>query len=376
MPIYLDYQASTPLAPSVKAAMVKALDVVGNPHSALHHHGRDSAYLVETARDSVARLIGCEADSVIFTSGATEANNQAILKGVRLKPQRKIILVSSIEHKCVLEAAYAKQDDGYCVERIPVDRHGRIDDVLLSDMLNESVALVSVMSANNEIGTIQNLEPLVEKTHDVGALFHTDAAQQLTHSDIDVMNLGVDLMSLSAHKMFGPKGIGALYIAPHLIDKIEPLIHGGGQQDNRRSGTLSPMLCAGFGQAAELLLSDGDSIRKTSLELRDGFLSTLQNLMGDGVKLVGPSLAERHLSNLNLLLSKSAGEILMQASEILSASDGSACSSSYSRASHVLTAIGLSELEAQKCVRFSFGPDLQPDDLALAAKAIFDVCQI
>ena len=375
MPIYLDYQASTPLAPSVKAAMVKALDVIGNPHSALHHHGRDAAYLVESARDSVARLIGCEADSVIFTSGATEANNQAILKGVRLKPQRKKIPVSSIEHKCVLEAAYAKQDDGYCVERIPVDRHGRIDEVLFSDMLNESVALVSVMSANNEIGTIQNLEPLVEKAHDVGALFHTDAAQQLTHSDIDAMNLGVDLMSLSAHKMFGPKGIGALYISPHLIDKIEPLIHGGGQQDNRRSGTLSPMLCAGFGQAAELLLSDAGSIRRTSSELRDVFLSALHTLMGNNVKLVGPGLTERHCSNLCLLLPKSASEILMTKSESLSASDGSACSSSYSRASHVLTAIGLSEREAQSCVRFSFGPGLKRDDLDLAAKAIYEACQ-
>ena len=375
MPIYLDYQASTPLAPSVKAAMVKALDVIGNPHSALHHHGRDAAYLVESARDSVAQLIGCEANNIIFTSGATEANNQAILKGVTLKPQRKKILVSSIEHKCVLEAAYAKQDDGYSVERMPVDRQGRVDEIRFSDMLDDDVALVSIMSANNEIGTIQNLEPLVEKAHDVGALFHTDAAQQLTHSDMDVMNLGVDLMSLSAHKMFGPKGIGALYLAPHLIDKIEPLIHGGGQQDNRRSGTLSPMLCTGFGQAAELLLSAGDSIRKKSTEIRNGFLSALQALMGDSVKLVGPSLTERHCSNLNLLLPKSASEILMTTSENLSASDGSACSSSYSRASHVLTAIGLSERQAQSCVRFSFGPGLQPDDLALAAKAIYEACQ-
>ena len=376
MPIYLDYQASTPLAPSVKAAMMKALDVIGNPHSALHHHGRDAAYLVETARDSVAQLIGCEADSIIFTSGATEANNQAILKGVRLRPQRKKVLVSSIEHKCVLEAAYAMQDDGYSIERIPVDRHGHIDEAFFSDMLDEGVALVSIMSANNEIGTIQNLEPLVKKTHDVGALFHTDAAQQLTHNDIDAMNLGIDLMSLSAHKMFGPKGIGALYIAPHLIDKIEPLIHGGGQQDNRRSGTLSPMLCAGFGQATELLLSDGDSIRKKSSELRNGFLTALQALMGDSVELVGPGLTERHCSNLNLLLPKPASEILMKASAILSASDGSACSSSYSRVSHVLTAIGLSERDAQSCVRFSFGPGLQLGDLALAAKAIYEACQI
>ena len=376
MPIYLDYQASTPLAPSVKAAMMKTLDVIGNPHSALHHHGRNAAYIVESARDYLAQLIGCEAENVIFTSGATEANNHAIIKGAPLKPQRKKILVSSIEHKCVLEAAFAMRDNGYSVELIPVDRQGCIDLARFDDLLDHNVALVSIMSANNEIGTILDLGPLVEKTHDVGALFHADAAQQLTHSEIDVMSLSLDLMSLSAHKMYGPKGIGALYVAPHLIDRIEPLIHGGGQQDNRRSGTLSPMLCAGFGHAAELLFAEGNSIRARSTRIRDDFLSRLQVLMGDKVKLVGPSLVERHRSNLNLLLPKPASEIIIKASNILSASDGSACSSSYSRASHVLTAIGLSEREAQSCVRFSFGLGLQPEDLALAANAIYEVCQI
>ena len=356
--------------------MVEALDVVGNPHSAFHYHGRDAAQLVETARDSVAQLVGCEADSVIFTSGATEANNYAILKGARLIPQRKKILVSSIEHKCVLEAANAMRDDGYIVERIPVDPQGRILEARFEDMLDDDVALVSIMSANNEIGTIQEIEPLVEKTHNVGALFHTDAAQQLTHSNIDVMSMGVDLMSLSAHKMYGPKGIGALYITPHFTHKIEPLIHGGGQQDNRRSGTLSPMLCAGFGQAAELLIAEGDSIRETSSSLRDDFLSVLQALMEGNVKLVGPGLAERHCSNLNILLPKSASEVLMKASSTLSASDGSACSNSYSRASHVLRAIGLFESEAQNCVRFSFGPGIQADDLSLSAKTIHEACQI
>jgi len=208
-PIYLDYQASTPLLPAVKSRMSNILDsFVGNPHSQGHLHGREANLAVETAREKIATLIGSEAENVIFTSGATESNNFLIRQGASLNGDRKTILVSSIEHKCVLETAYNLTENGFKVIEVKTDQFGNIDTEHFGSSISEDVALVSIMSANNEIGTITNMSPLIDAAHKVGALFHTDAAQFISHADLHANDLDADFISFSSHKMYGP--IGAL----------------------------------------------------------------------------------------------------------------------------------------------------------------------
>lgn len=230
-PVYLDYQASTPLLPSVKSRMSDILyGLAGNPHSAIHLHGREANSIVEKAREQVAELIGSEAENVIFSSGATESNNFLIRQGVALNRKRKTILVSSIEHKCVLETAYDLGQNGYKIIEIKTDQFGNIDTSHFKSSLNEDVALVSIMSANNEIGTITDLKPLIAAAHKTGALFHTDAAQYISHADLQTNDLDADFISFSSHKMYGPIGVGAAYIAPHLFEEVGPFILGGGNK--------------------------------------------------------------------------------------------------------------------------------------------------
>ena len=373
-PIYLDYQASTPLLPAVKSRMSNILDsLAGNPHSQGHLHGREANLAVETARDKFAKLIGSEAENVIFTSGATESNNFLIRQGASLNGDRKTILVSSIEHKCVLETAYSLTNNGFKVIEIKTDQFGNIDTEHYETALNEDVALVSIMSANNEIGTIISLNPLIDAAHKVGALFHTDAAQFISHSDLHTNDLDADFISFSSHKMYGPIGIGAAYIAPHLFEELIPLIVGGGQQDGKRSGTLSPLLCAGFGEAANQYLKNGDEMRERTKALRDYFYNGLKNTLSSNINLVGPDLKMRHIGNLNIKFDQPASTLLGRIAPALSASNGSACSSGQIQASHVLRSIGLSDDEAENCVRFSFGIGLSIENLDQAVSAICSI---
>jgi len=376
-PIYLDYQASTPLLPSVKAFMSNILDdFSGNPHSEVHLHGRESSLIVEQARDKVAGLIGAEPSNLIFTSGATESNNFAIKQAPKLKSNRRTILVSSIEHKCVLESAYELKQLGYKVGLLRVDANGNIDTEYFNSALSEDVALVSVMTANNEIGTVNNITPLIDAVHAVGGLFHTDAAQHISHADLDIHETYADFISLSSHKMYGPKGIGAIYIAPHVHECIEPLIHGGGQQDGKRSGTLSPLLCGGFGEAASSFIKNGNKIRNRTQHLRDRFYANLFHDFGERMKLIGPKLDNRHLGNLCIQFETPSASILGKITPTLSASNGSACSSGEISASHVLREIGLSNEEANNCIRFSFGMGLSDEDIDRACEALNFAFQI
>lgn len=335
----------------------------GNPHSSIHLHGRDANVLVETARERVAILIGSEATNIIFTSGATESNNLLISQGVKLNPGKKTILVSALEHKCVLETAYELRKNGYKIIEIKTNEHGYIDMNHYHQLLNNDVALVSIMCANNEIGTINNMQPLIDAAHLQGALFHTDAAQYITHSDLDVDDLNVDFLSLSSHKMYGPIGIGAAYIAPHLFERFTPMILGGGQQDGKRSGTLSPLLCGGFGEAAHQFSMIGNDIRQETKNIRNYFYDLVDASFSDKYQLIGPSLEQRHASNLNIKFLKPASVILGMCSHVFSASNGSACSSGEIKPSHVLCAIGLSSEEADNCIRLSFGIGLTFHDM-------------
>ena len=326
----------------------------------------------------MANFIGADQDEIIFTSGATEANNLAI-KGLSIAEHRqsrhKTILVSATEHKCVLEsAAYVAQAKGYAVYEIPVDRKGHVDLNKLTDMLTEDVLLVSVALVNNEIGTIQDLAAISKLCRDVGAILHSDFAQAPSAVNLlDYADLA-DMVSLSGHKFGGPMGIGALYVSRELKTRIEPLFHGGGQEFGMRSGTLALPLCVGIGAAAEFYTSEtGAASRQRVANLRDLFVTELKSSR-DYIRLNGDALAARHPGNANLRFEGyDADEILQRLQPIVSASTGSACSSGITEPSYVLSAIGLTLEEAQASVRFSVGHTNTTDEVLEAAEAILAV---
>lgn len=349
----------------------------GNPHSADHCLGWAAARAVENAAAQVAALIGADADEIFFTSGATEANNLALLGVGRRSAggKRQRILVSSIEHKCVLAACRALQQQlGYAVERIPVDAQGRVVISELEKALNDNVLIVSMMAVNNEIGTIQNIERLSKTIKAHGALFHCDASQAPCATDIGLLAYSVDLLSLSAHKMYGPQGIGALFVRRELQSGIEPIVYGGGQQQGLRSGTVPVALCVGMG-AAVVSLSGEEAAHEREMirQRRDKFLQGLRALKWP-VALNGPSGIGRHPGNANVRFKGfSAHGILGGLQPRLAASTGSACTSGIPEPSHVLRAIGLSEPEAEASIRFSLGRGTSDADVEEAIGLVDDV---
>ena len=273
--IYLDYQATTPVDPRVKEEMAAYDDVFANPHSVGHFLGQQAAMAVDSAKADVESYIGAAMDEVIFTSGATEANNQAIASVLFAnKTTRTKILVGALEHKCIKNAAtYFATYLGYSVEEVPVLPSGLIDLEAYKNMLSEDVLLVCIMAVNNEIGTIQDIKQLSELAHEYGALFHCDAAQAPEATNIDVRDWDVDMLSLSAHKAYGPKGIGALYIKNSLQVQLPPLIHGGGQQFGLRSGTMPTGLCVGFAKALTISKEELAQTRQRLLSLKSWYIS-------------------------------------------------------------------------------------------------------
>ena len=357
--IYLDYQSTTPVDSRVLATMTPYFsEVFGNPHSADHCLGWSSAQAVEEAAAHVALLIGADPDEIVFTSGATEANNLALL-GIGRRAtggKRRRVLISAIEHKCVLVVSRVlKEQLGYVVEQVPVDSEGRIVVPALEDTLRDDVLAVSIMAVNNEIGTIQDIERLSRIVRGSGAAFHCDAAQAPGAIELGSMAQQVDLLSLSAHKMYGPKGIGILFIRRDLQERIEPLVYGGGQQRNLRSGTLPVPLCVGMGAAALLTMDEGEQGRKAIGCRRDRFVENLRMLPWP-IALNGPCDKDRHPGNTNVrFLGFSAHDILSTLQPHLAASTGSACTSGIPEPSHVLRAIGLTRHEAEASIRFSIG---------------------
>lgn len=352
-PIYLDYQATTPLDPDVRAAMLPFLgERFGNPHSE-HALGWEAAAAVEDARRAVAGLIGAAPGEVILTAGATEANNLSLM-GAAKRTERRHILVTAIEHKCVLMPAAALSEQGFEVETIRVTPDGIIDLEQLAQLIRRDTALVSVMAANNEIGTLQPLAEIGALCAEMGVLFHSDAAQLVGKQPLDVLALGIDLLSLSAHKFYGPKGIGALYIAGGARSQIAPIMHGGGQQDGMRAGTLAPMLCAGLAVAAEKALAEQAADEMHSRALKARLLNRLRESLPD--LQVNGSEASSLSGCLNIRIPGiDAHGLLMMLQAELAASVGSACNAGLIEPSYVLGAIGLTPDEARASLRLGFG---------------------
>ena len=374
--IYLDHQATTPVDQQVLDRTLPYFrESFGNPHSADHSLGWKSSLAVEQAAAQVAALIGADPDEIIFTSGATEANNMALLglaRRVRPVSRRRQFILSDIEHKCVLAAGRVISDQlGLPVEHQPVDQEGRVLPASLEDALNDDVLAVSIMAVNNEIGTFQDIQKISELTRKAGAIFHCDAAQAPVSMDMRGIAEHVDMLSLSAHKMYGPKGIGALYIRRELQDRLEPLIYGGGQQNGLRSGTVPTALCVGMGAAAELL-SGNEARQKRAIlrQRRDRFLEKLAGLPWS-IRLNGPTGESRHPGNANICFEGFfAQDILQVLQPRLAASTGSACTSGIPEPSHVLKAIGLSPEDAEASIRFSLGFDTTDTDIDDAVNLI------
>jgi cysteine desulfurase len=375
-PLYFDHQATTPLDERVLQRMLPYFrERFGNPHSSDHAVGWESARAVADSAAHVAAVIGADSDEIIFTSGATEANNLALLglTGRRSDRRRDRVLVSAIEHNSVLAAAAALRDRGFRVEAVPVDAEGRVPVRALESMLDDAVLAVSIMAVNNEIGTIQEIRNLSTAARNAGAVFHSDASQAPLATDLGTLAQDADLISLSGHKMNGPPGIGVLYVRRDLQEHIEPLIHGGGQQNGLRSGTVPTPLCVGMGAAAELLRSERMCEARGILQRqRDRFVEKLRELPWR-ISTNGPAAERRHPGNANVCFHGfSAHDILGAVQPSLAASTGSACTSGIPAPSHVLRAIGLSDEDADASIRFSLGFATTDNDIDAAIGILAD----
>lgn len=369
---YMDYQASTPTDPRVVAAMRPFVEGhgFGNPHAVDHRYGWDAAAAIDEARRQVAEAIKADSDEIVFTSGATEANNLALIGSARAAPpDRREVIVSAIEHKCVLAAARALEADGFKVRLAPVGSDGVVILDSLASMITPGVAVVSIMAVNNETGVRQPVEAVGRLCRAADALFHCDAAQALSTTSIDVDAWSVDLMSLSAHKAYGPKGVGALFVRRTQRQRIKPIFFGGGQEDGLRPGTLPTPLCVGFGAACAILehdlANDGPRVAALRDRLHDLIVSRLPAVRVNG------ALENRHHGNLNLHFPGVEGEMLLAAARPrLAAATGSACTSGLPEPSHVLIAMGLSAQAATESIRLSLGRFSTEDDVDAAADAL------
>ncbi len=362
LPIYLDYQATTPVDPRVLDVMLPYFaEKFGNPHSRTHAYGRASEQACERARAQVAGIIGADAREVVFTSGATESNNLA-LSGVanfskafsKARQRRKDhIITVATEHKCVLETCRHLQGQGIALTYLPVGSDGLLDLERLREAFSERTLLVSVMGVNNEIGVIQPLREIGALCRERGVLFHSDCAQAVGKIPLDVNDMNIDLMSISGHKMYGPKGVGALYVRRRPRVRLEALIQGGGQERGMRSGTLPTPLCVGIGEACAVAQSEMGAEEERIRRLRD----RLYRGIGDGlpgIHLNGDT-GQRVAGNLNLSFAGVDADALMAATTELAVSSGSACTSAAIEPSYVLRALGLDEELAQGSIRFAIG---------------------
>ena len=374
--IYADYQATTPVDPRVVTKMAPYWgELFGNAHSSDHVIGWQADKAVREAAASIAALIGADPDEIIFTSGATESNNLALLGLARRAPAgRQRILVSAIEHKCVLAAARRLSvREGFTVETVPVDSEGFVDLNALEKCLDRSVLVVSVMAVNNEIGTIQDIPRIAALLAPYGIVLHCDAAQAPCAMDVSDLAVHTDMVSLSGHKIYGPQGIGALYIRSDLQDRIEPLIYGGGQQAGLRSGTVPMPLCVGMGAAAELLaVRAASEERERVAGQRDSFVRHIQ--CGHASLTVNGSIGDlRHPGNSNIRFDGfDAQDILGSLQPRLAASTGAACTSGIPEPSHVLGALGLTEMQSKASIRFSFGRFTTDEDIEAAARFVLE----
>ncbi|MGQ4879195.1 aminotransferase class V-fold PLP-dependent enzyme [Billgrantia sp. LNSP4103-1] len=369
--VYLDYAATTPADPRVAEVMQRYLTLDGtyaNPASRSHMLGWQAEQAVESARRQVADLIAADPREIVWTSGATEADNLALIGFMRANRERGRHLVTSvIEHKAVVDTAAALEREGFAVTWLTPGRDGRVSPAQLREAMRPDTILVSLMAVNNELGSMHDLAALAEVAHTGGAAFHVDAAQGVGRIDLDVGRLGVDLMSLSGHKAYGPKGIGALYVRRSPDIRLEPLIHGGGHERGMRSGTLATHQIAGMGEAFALAAAEGEADQARIRALRNRLLDGLSELDGihcnTAVDVAVPNI-------LNLAFEGVDGESLLMALRSVALSTGSACNSASVEPSYVLKGIGVPRSLALASLRFSFGRFTTEADIDAALEAL------
>lgn len=372
-PVYLDNQATTRCDPRVLETMLPFFsEQYGNPHSVEHGMGLAAEAAVENARAQVAALLGADSKEVVFTSGATESNNIAIKGAARFARQmsgeRRRVVTVVTEHKCVLESVADLKHDGFEPVFLPVRADGLLDPDVLREALSEPTLLVSVMAVNNETGVVQDIPALAAIAKQAGALFHTDIAQAVGKIPLDLTGWKVDLASVSGHKIYGPKGIGALFVRRRPRVRLAPLFSGGGQERGLRSGTLPAPLIVGLGEACRLAQQDMAEDAARIGELRARLLRRLLEALPD--LLVNGSMTARIPGNLNLTFPAATAEQLMRRSPDLCVSTGSACSSAAVEPSYVLRALGLSDEAASRTLRIAIGRFTSPADVDFAGAAL------
>jgi cysteine desulfurase len=370
-PIYFDYSATTPVDPRVMDAMVKCLTLegnFGNPASRSHVFGWKAEEAVEEARQHVADLIHCDPREVVWTSGATESDNLA-LKGAAhfYQSKGKHIITSKIEHKAVLDSCRQLEREGFEVTYLEPDAKGLIQPEEVAKAIREDTILVSLMHVNNEIGVINDIAAIGEITREKKVLFHVDAAQSVGKIEIDLENMKVDLMSLTAHKVYGPKGIGALYVRRKPRVRLEAQMHGGGHERGMRSGTLATHQIVGMGEAYRIAKEEMQADAEHSLALRQRFLKGLEGM--EEVYING-DIDQRVPGNLNVSFNFVEGESLIMALKDLAVSSGSACTSASLEPSYVLRAIGLNDELAHSSLRFTIGRFTTEEDVDFALEKV------
>jgi len=361
-PLYLDAQATTPMDPRVLDAMLPyQVSYYGNPHSRTHQYGWESEKAMEVAREQVAGLVGADPKEIIWTSGATESNNIAV-KGVGrfYKGKKKHVVTTQTEHKCVLDSCRILENEGIDVTYLPVLPSGLIDLEQFEAALRPDTSLVSVMMVNNEIGVIQPVEEIGKICRARKIFFHTDAAQAVGKIPVDVNSMNIDLMSISGHKIYGPKGVGALYVRRRPRVRVEPIQNGGGQERGLRSGTVPTPLVVGLGAACELanreMEYDHQHVQRLSDMLVQGLTSQLQNVVRNGGEKVYPGCV-------NLSFHCVEGESMLMAMKDVALSSGSACTSASLEPSYVLRALGAEEDMAHSSIRFGIGRFTSEDEV-------------
>jgi cysteine desulfurase len=365
--VYLDNNSTTPLHPDVRLSMKQAMDTFGNA-SSLHSFGREAKEMIETARDDVASFIDAKSDEIIFVGSGSEANNTILnmvaccsaMCGAKCSGRHEVV-VSDIEHPCIIETSKCIEQKGVSVIRAGVDRYGRVDIEKLKHIVTEKTMLVSIMMANNEIGTVQDIKRIADISHSKGALFHTDAVQAVGKIPVDVNDLGVDFLSFSAHKIYGPKGIGALYASSKA--PFCPFIRGGHQERGRRAGTENTIGIVGMAAAINTRRQEMDQEALRLVGLRQKLKSAIEKNIKE-IVFNGPS--ENGLpGTLNVSFKGAEGEAVLLYLDIegIAVSTGSACASGSLDPSHVLLATGLGAEEAHGAIRFSLGRDTTESDI-------------
>ena len=366
---YLDYNSTTPVDSRVVEIMIPIFnEQFGNPSSVGHATGRTAGDMAEEARSLVGQAVGMRAPDVIFTSGATEANN-LVFAGLRRGLGRPIrMLVGATEHKSVLQTCRSLEDDGSMLNMIPVKNDGPVDLAALKDAMTNDTDIVSVMAANSETGVINSIMEAARLAHKHGSLFHCDATQAIGRIPFDAREMGIDMVTFSSHKIYGPKGCGALVAIRQARKSLAAVMHGGGQERDLRSGTLNVPAIVGFGEACRIALDEGlaDSPRQRSL--RDEFERRLTRMIPD-VSVNGAE-AERLPNTSNVRIHGALADAIITRLHTVEVSTGSACSSSTMEPSHVLVAMGLGRIAADESIRVSIGRQTTEDDMKLAASEI------